>query len=111
MVSTTVHKVRAGMWWAGVTVLTSGLFGAGLAHLSSQESLPGAPSARNVAAAVVDSHQRSYEVLGTTSSRRAAWDAVRRSTSTSAGCATTTAPATATSPAWSARRWPTSPRA
>src|SRR3954469_1215951 len=64
MISTTRHTVRAGMRWAGITVLTSGLFGAGLAHLSSQESLPGAPVARTVAPAVVDSYQRTYEVLG-----------------------------------------------
>ena len=56
-------RIRKGVWCAAVTMAASGALGAGLAHLSSQESAPGA-SAHPAKNAIVDAHQRTYEVLG-----------------------------------------------
>jgi streptogramin lyase/mono/diheme cytochrome c family protein len=47
---------------AGAAGLTFGLFGIGLAHVSSQETRGGAVST-NANASIVDPHQRTYEVL------------------------------------------------
>ena len=62
MLSTPFDKIWNAIWWTAMTMAASGAFGAGLARLSSQGTPPGVPASHAVA--IVDSYQRTYEVLG-----------------------------------------------
>src|ERR1700720_2349288 len=64
MRNTSFDEIRKGLRRAAVTVLTSGLFGAGLAQVSSQGAPPAAPTPATADHSIVARHQRTYEVLG-----------------------------------------------
>jgi streptogramin lyase/mono/diheme cytochrome c family protein len=63
MRNTRFNEIRESIRWAAVTVLTSGLFGAGLAQVSSQGAPPASPTSATADDSIVDRHQRTYEVL------------------------------------------------
>jgi len=63
MLNARFNEIRKSIWWTAVTVFTSGLLGAGLAHVSSQGTSPIAPTSVTTDVSNVDRHQRTYEVL------------------------------------------------
>ena len=62
MPSMTFKRIRIYLWPAAVTMLTSGLLGAGLARVSTQETHPAGAASTDTT--IVDRYQRTFEVLG-----------------------------------------------